>query len=341
MTASLLSRALGGPREQIVIRPTPLVASPLLSDWLGCDVWVKRDDLADGSGLGTKARRLEYVLAEARALGATVLVSAASVPSGQAAGIALHAPSFRMRAHIVYCGDEQEPPEQPTGHYLAVLLSGASITWRARAPWNDWRTYTDDVLKAEAGRGELPYMVPPGMGGYPGELGAVALGVELAADLPDDGRRTHIVLATGSGDTALGVALGLAFANRRWTVHGVVVGQASDATRLAFAQLVRSMSTRWPAATDACSLVRLSFEARGEGYGRFAHEEFRAMEVAAQSGLLVDPTYVAKAVRALALLRDAGEVGRTDRVVLVHTGSAGGALGLTPGLGAWLTQRSR
>ncbi|HNE37991.1 MAG TPA: pyridoxal-phosphate dependent enzyme, partial [Microthrixaceae bacterium] len=54
------------PREQLADSPTPLRAAPRLSEGLGQEVWVKRDDLT-GFGLGgNKVRKLEFLLGRAR-----------------------------------------------------------------------------------------------------------------------------------------------------------------------------------------------------------------------------------------------------------------------------------
>lgn len=54
--------------------PMPLVYLRRVSDRLGVEVWMKRDDCT-GLGLGgNKTRHLEYVLAAAAAVGADTLV---------------------------------------------------------------------------------------------------------------------------------------------------------------------------------------------------------------------------------------------------------------------------
>ena len=52
--------------------PTPLQPLDRLSEAIGGPrIWIKRDDLTDGIGGGNKIRKLEFVLAEAIALGPT------------------------------------------------------------------------------------------------------------------------------------------------------------------------------------------------------------------------------------------------------------------------------
>src|SRR5688500_11947340 len=55
--------------------PTPLEPLPRLGEHLGIDLCVKRDDCTGLAGGGNKARKLEYLCAEALALGCDTLVT--------------------------------------------------------------------------------------------------------------------------------------------------------------------------------------------------------------------------------------------------------------------------
>ncbi len=60
-----MKRLLSLPRVPLVTTPTPLQPAPRLSEALGTEVWLKRDDLT-GLGLGgNKLRGLEYLLGDA------------------------------------------------------------------------------------------------------------------------------------------------------------------------------------------------------------------------------------------------------------------------------------
>lgn len=55
------------PRVALNARPTPLYHLPRLSERLGIDLWIKRDDLTDISLGGNKVRQLEYYFGDAMA----------------------------------------------------------------------------------------------------------------------------------------------------------------------------------------------------------------------------------------------------------------------------------
>src|SRR6185436_8684699 len=61
--------------------PTPIQKLPRLSAELGVDLYVWRDDLTGFVESGNKVRKLEFLLAEAVAQGATRIITAGAVQS--------------------------------------------------------------------------------------------------------------------------------------------------------------------------------------------------------------------------------------------------------------------
>src|SRR5262245_24049996 len=63
------------PRLTLATRPTPTQPLSRASARLGVELWVKRDDLTGSVLSGNKVRKLEYLLAEAEAEGADVILT--------------------------------------------------------------------------------------------------------------------------------------------------------------------------------------------------------------------------------------------------------------------------
>ena len=73
------------PNLPLALLPTPLYKLENLSRDLGKNLYIKRDDLT-GLGLGgNKVRKLEFLLADARAKGADVVLTAGGPQSNHAA----------------------------------------------------------------------------------------------------------------------------------------------------------------------------------------------------------------------------------------------------------------
>ncbi len=73
------------PRLRLAHLPTPLEPMPNLSEHLGGPrLWVKRDDCTGLSTGGNKTRKLEFLMADARRLGADVVVTQGATQSNHA-----------------------------------------------------------------------------------------------------------------------------------------------------------------------------------------------------------------------------------------------------------------
>ena len=81
-------------RTSLARLSTPLVRLNRLSDELKKEVWVKRDDLTEHGCSGNKNRKLEYLLAEAVASGATHVITAGAVQSNHCRATAIAAKSI-------------------------------------------------------------------------------------------------------------------------------------------------------------------------------------------------------------------------------------------------------
>ena len=81
--------------------PTPLWRHQALDEIVGAEVWVKRDDMTAGPAAGNKIRKLEYLLADAHAHNANVLLTGGGVQSNHARATAITGPA-RVRARYLF-----------------------------------------------------------------------------------------------------------------------------------------------------------------------------------------------------------------------------------------------
>jgi len=122
----------GFDRLRLAELPTPIRSLPRLTGHLGGPrLFVKRDDLT-GLGLGgNKVRKLEYVLAEARRLGADTLVSIAVLQSNalrQTAAAAAARLGLRLHAAVTTDRVARTSLEYTRGgNYLLTRMFGAHL----------------------------------------------------------------------------------------------------------------------------------------------------------------------------------------------------------------------
>ena len=69
------------PRLEFIGAPTPLEYLPRLSDYLGRDILIKRDDVTPMAMGGNKLRKLEFLAADALREGADTLITAGAIQS--------------------------------------------------------------------------------------------------------------------------------------------------------------------------------------------------------------------------------------------------------------------
>ena len=283
--------------------PTPLDAAPRLAVALGLgpgDLWVKRDDLTDLGG-GNKIRKLEHLVAEAESAGATVLVTSGGVQSNHARMTAAAAARRGLGCVLVLSGDAD--PQHP-GNLALEGLFGARVVL-GRSP----EDVADDVRR-DGGR---PFVIPLGGSSPTGARGYLACAAELAEQAPD---LAHVVTAVGSGGTMAGLVTGLG-AER---VLGVDTGAVDDP-----ADRVRALVE---ALGGSHAGLRLRTDQVGAGYGSLTDAGEHAIRTAASTeGLVLEPTYTAKALAGLAAAVQDGDIRPGQRTVWLHTGGLPGLFG--------------
>src|SRR5271166_6408208 len=90
------------PRIRFAHLPTPLEYLPNLSNALnGPEIWIKRDDCTGLSTGGNKTRKLEFLMAEAEARGADLVMTQGATQSNHARQTAAFAVKLGLQCHIL------------------------------------------------------------------------------------------------------------------------------------------------------------------------------------------------------------------------------------------------
>ena len=300
--------------------PTPLEAADRLGAALGMEpgaLWVKRDDVTGLGGGGNKARKLEYLCADALEKGADMLVTGGGPQSNHVRMTAAAANHLGLACAAVMAGTR---PETSTGNVLLIEILGADLSWSGLQEGMDYEEIEaaiDEAADRLEAAGRRPYRMPIGGATAVGALGYVRAAAELrqqAAAL--FGAVELVVVAAGSGGTYAGLAAGLGDLD---LVLGVDVGARTDldtAIPAKAAEVAALAGLPAPAGT-----VRVDHDRVGGGYGAPSEETRRAVLLAARSeGLLLDPVYTGKALAGLIAARADGSVGPDTRTVFLHTG---------------------
>ena len=318
------------PRIRLAHLPTPLEPMPRLSEALGGpEIWIKRDDCTGLSTGGNKTRKLEYLMAEAQAQGADMVITQGATQSNHARQTAAAAARCGMDCHILLEDRTgyNHPNCRHNGNVLLDYLHGATMEHRAPGP--DMNAEMEAVAERFRAKGRNVYTIPGGGSNATGALGYVNCAFEMLAQFNDQGLAVdHIVHATGSAGTQAGLVTGLKAMNAGIPLLGIGVRaprpkQEENVYNLA---LKTAEKLGCPGVVQRGDVVA-NTDYVGEGYGIPAPSTIEAIEMFARTdAILLDPVYSAKGAAGLIDLIRKGHFTKGERIVFLHTG---GAIGLT------------
>ncbi len=270
--------------------PTPLEEQPSLARALGLGaLWLKREDRAGGN----KVRGLEFLFSGVPPQ--SVFVTVGATGSSHCLTTARCA---RARGHRTALALFPQPDTEASGRIARATAEAATVVIRARNPI----TLPWAVLRAWRAAQQLGFGKPhwiPGGGAEPraviGHLLA-ALELETQVNPPPD----VIVVPLGTGGTAAGIALAIAWLGWSTEVIAVRVAPAIVANRWRTLRLARKAAALIRRTGIEFNVPRSAIRVRvvdamGKGYGHPTREGERARALAAEYAVRLDPTYGAKA----------------------------------------------
>lgn len=303
------------PRVGLALAPTPLQHLRRLSEYTGVEFWMKRDDLTGDVGLsGNKVRKLEFLLGQALADGATHVLTTGGPQSNHARATAAAAARLGLKCVLLLAGRE---PGARAGNLLLDELFGAKVRFPGAITPEDQARCLQEAAAELAAAGEKPYVVPIGGSTPLGTLGSYVCYAEVAAALPG---YAWICCATGSGGTHAGLALGAALHGGAVRVQGFSVWQDAGYLAPITAELARGAAELLGAAPGEMP-VHIDDGYRAPRYGKASPEGLEAIRLVARlEGIVLDHIYTGKAMAGLLDYIRRGIIRQGERVVFVHTG---------------------
>ena len=311
------------PRVSLATLPTPLHEAPRLAAEIGLPrLLVKRDDNTGLALGGNKARKLEYLMADALVKRADVVLTVGGPQSNHARMTAAAARKLGMDA-ILFLGG---PPGVVgfNGNLLLDALLDADVRYIPDGTVKQLETAMNEEANRLTARGHTPYCVPVG-GSVPlGALGYVAAVRELAGQLTGQDKRCRIFTAVGSAGTIAGLELG----RRLLLAEAEIVGISVSRKRKPLQKVAASV------ANGSSELIGagMSFQPDDftiiDGYvgGRYGVPSAAGNEAvllaATTEALILDPVYTGKAMAGLIDLARSGLLTPGLTNIFLHTGGA-------------------
>ncbi len=331
--ATLTQRLAAFPRLPLAACPTALEPLERLTRQLRTAhraapaVWVKCDDCIGPAMGGNKARKLEFLMADAQRRGARRVVTFGGLQSNHARMTAAVARQLGIEPHLFYF---ERRPRELTGNLLLNSLLDAKLHFvpLGGSGVKSMETTNRLVRLLSLLRVGPCYFIPVGGHNALGGLGYVVAAMEIHNQVAALGlQNVTLITPVGTGSTLAGLVAGLRLLDSPVRVLGIDVGKLWRAFPLCIAKLAKEL----------CALLgeRRSFapadipivEERyvGAAYGVPSPQGNAAVHRLAQcEGILLDPVYTGKAMAGLLDLAEQGYFGADANAIFLHTGGAPG-----------------
>ncbi|HCI9589732.1 TPA: D-cysteine desulfhydrase [Klebsiella variicola] len=309
------------PRLELIGAPTPLEYLPRLSDHLGREIFIKRDDTTPLAMGGNKLRKLEFLAADALREGADTLITAGAIQSNHVRQTA--AVAAKLGLHCVAL--LENPIGTRAENYLSngnrLLLDLFNTQVEMCDALSNPAAQLDELVTRIEAQGYRPYVIPVGGSNALGALGYVESALEIAQQCEGAVEISSVVVASGSAGTHAGLAVGLEQLMPQAELIGVTVSRsvADQLPKVVALQQAVASSLELQAKAD----ITLWDDYFAPGYGTPNEEGMAAVKLLAElEGILLDPVYTGKAMAGLIdgitqkRFKDEGPI------LFVHTGGA-------------------
>ena len=308
------------PRLDLVGSATPFEKLSRLSDYLGREIYIKRDDVTPMAMGGNKLRKLEFLAADAVRQGADTLVTAGAIQSNHVRQTAAVAAKLGLQCVALL----ENPIDTKAENYLSngnrLLLDLFNVEVVMCDALHDPQMQLADLATRLEAQGFRPYVIPVGGSNALGSLGYVQCALEIAAQ-SHDVTFSSIVVASGSAGTHAGLAVGLQQLLPESELIGVTVSRKVIDQLPKVEQLQKAVACSLD--IDELAPITLWDDYFAPQYGMPNDEGMAAVKLLAhQEGVLLDPVYTGKAMAGLIdgisqkRFRDEGPI------LFVHTGGA-------------------
>ena len=319
----------------LLFGPSPIQPLPRLTKHLGgATLWAKREDCNSPYAFGgNKARKLEYLVAEALATGCDTLVSIGGVQSNHTRQVAAAAAVAGLKCVLVQESwvDWPDVTYDRVGNILLSRLMGADVRLVKAGFGIGFKESWEQALADVVAGGGKPYAIPAGASDHPlGGLGFASWAREVEAQERDLGVFFDtIVVCSVTGSTQAGM------------IAGFADGPRSDGSAARARRVLGIDGSAKPAETwdQVARIARFTAVAIGLGrelrddeillddryhagiYGIPDASTLDAMRLAAcLEAMITDPVYEGKSMAGMIDLVARGEIDRSSNVLYAHLG---------------------
>jgi 1-aminocyclopropane-1-carboxylate deaminase len=315
-------------REPLLFGPSPVHPLDRLTAHLGgARMWAKRDDCNSGLAYGgNKTRKLEYLVADARAKGCDTLVSIGGVQSNHTRQVAAVAARLGLGCVLVQESwvDWPDVVYDRVGNIQLSRIMGADVRL-VQAGFGigfkeSWEQALADVERA----GGRPYAIPAG--GSDHELGGLGF-ARWAQEVAEQERELGVffdtvIVCSVTGSTQAGMVAGFAAQDTARHVIGIDGSARPDETHAQVARIARRTAELIEVGRDLRDdEIVLDDRYHAGTYGIPDEQTLGAIRAAGRlEGMITDPVYEGKSMAGMIDLVSRGEIEKGSNVLYAHLG---------------------
>ncbi|MEZ9977132.1 1-aminocyclopropane-1-carboxylate deaminase/D-cysteine desulfhydrase [Vibrio breoganii] len=297
-----------------MILSTPLYKDFNLSDSLGVELYIKRDDLYPISGGGNKGRKIQYILNQE-----STSIYNAVVTCGGAQSNHVRATAIKCRELGIDCTIVIHAPEPLTieGNYLLLKHLGVRII---HCEMSDISKVMDIEMERFISNGQVPLYIWGGGHSVEGSLAYLDAVKEVSLQLPNL-EIDYLVHASGTGTTQAGLVCGCAIHYPKCEVIGISVARDNPKGTAVIKESVSELCLHMNLPMNYTERVNFQDIYHCGGYEETTPALLSLIKnIAKSSGLLLDSTYTGKAFLGLVENINSGKIPKGSTVVFWHTG---------------------
>jgi len=309
----------GFPKVDFSITPTPCHRLNRLSKRYGVEMYCKRDDMTGFGFGGNKARKLEFLIGDAIHRGCDTVVTCGGIQSNFCRLTSAIGAAYGLSVHLVLGGGM---PDTPRGNLLLDEMLGARIHFVRSDDWNEWEREADNITEKLRSKGTKVFRMPIG--------GSVPLGVAgymmVFDEIMRDQERLgivfdHIIHASSSGGTQVGLILGKFISGWMGEITGVSVAIPSHELKKIIKRLIQETSELLKLnSTPPDETIQIEDRFIGDGYAIFTDGAKNAIDIFSRyEGIFLDRVYTGKAGDALISWLENGRL-KGKNILFLHTG---------------------
>ncbi len=307
-------------RERFCLLPTPIHKMQRLSEELGkVNIFVKRDDLTGIAFGGNKNRKLEFLLADAKAKGADVILTEGALTSNHCLQTAACSAKLGMKCELVL--SDAASGEKITGNILLNQILDIQIHRVSSS--EERKSKMKERAKILSSEGKMPYIIPTGGSNRIGIFGYIACMKEIAVQSKEMNIQfDYFVFGTGSAGTQAGLVAGKLLYYPDIEIIGINVGDNREEIISATMEIIEQFEEDWSLQVGLKDLdIIVNDGYFGEGYGIASPELVETLKLVAKlEGIFLDPVYNGKAMVGLIDLIHTGKIQQESNVLFLHSG---------------------